>query len=110
MSSSVKNSPGLRPGFIVSSSYKNIRLFVLPPRSPKLNGGVERYNQTLQDEFFLPNYNTLPTDTDALNIKLQLWSIYYNEFRPHRSLTDEQGIPMPPIRFLKLISLICTEP
>ena len=99
-----------RGSFEEACKNKNIRLFVLPPRSPKLNGGVERYNQTLQDEFFLPNYNTLPTDTENLNIKLQLWSIYYNEFRPHRSLPDEHGIPMPPIRFLKLNSLICIEP
>lgn len=99
-----------RGAFESACQAKHIKLFVLPPRSPKLNGGVERYNQTLQDEFFLPNYNTLPTDTDALNIKLQQWSIYYNEFRPHRSLPDEQGVPMPPIRFLKRNSLICIEP
>jgi hypothetical protein len=35
---------------------KNIKLFILPPRSPKLNGGVERVNQTWQDEFYLLKY------------------------------------------------------
>lgn len=85
------------------SACKNnrIKLFVLPPRTPQLNAGVERYNQTLQDEFFLPNYNTLPTDTDMLNSMLSEWSIYYNEFRPHRSLLDKYGIPIPPKRFLQ---------
>ncbi len=29
-----------------------IRLFVLPPRSPKLNGGVERANRTHTEEFY----------------------------------------------------------
>lgn len=80
---------------------KNIRLFVLPPRSPKLNGGVGPYNQTLQDEYFLPNYNSLPTQTDALNVKLQEWSNYYNQFRPHRSLIDKRGLPFSPCQFLK---------
>ena len=99
-----------RGSFENACKIKNIRLFVLPPRSPKLNGGVERYNQTLQDEFFLPNYNTLPTQVDALNVKLQEWSKYYNEFRPHRSLIDKRGLPMSPCQFLKQSSLICTEP
>lgn len=31
---------------------KGIKLFVLPPRSPKLNGGVERINQTWRTEFY----------------------------------------------------------
>lgn len=91
-----------RGTFETACQAKHIKLFVLPPRSPKLNAGVERYNQTLQDEFFLPNYNTLPTDVLNLNIKLQEWSKYYNECRPHRSLSDENGIPMPPIRFLSI--------
>ena len=72
--------------------------------------GVERYNQTIQDEFFLPYYNTLPTQVDALNLKLQQWSFYYNNFRPHRSLLDNRGIPIPPVQFLQQSSLICTEP
>ena len=30
---------------------RGIRLFVLPPRSPKLNGGVERAHRTHTEEF-----------------------------------------------------------
>lgn len=99
-----------RGNFECACQLNHIKLFVLPPRSPKLNGGVERFNQTLQDEFFLPNYNSLPTDTNALNAKLQEWSIYYNEFRPHRSLIDKRGLPISPCQFLKQSSLICIEP
>ena len=90
-----------RGSFESACKARNIKLFVLPPRSPKLNAGVERYNQTLQDEFFLPNYNTLPTDTHLLNRELQKWQIYYNEVRPHRSLPDHRGIPMTPLQFLQ---------
>ena len=99
-----------RGSFESACKAHHIKLFVLPPRSPKLNGGVERYNQTLQDEFFLPNYNTLPTQINALNAKLQEWSDYYNHFRPHRSLTDKRGIPLSPCQFLKQNSLKCIEP
>ena len=31
---------------------KHIRLFVLPPRSPKLNGCVERAHRTYVEEFY----------------------------------------------------------
>lgn len=79
----------------------NIKLFVLPPKSPKLNAGVERFNQTLQDEYFLQNYNELPTDVESLNKKLFEWQIYYNEYRPHRSLINKQGLPMSPKEFLQ---------
>lgn len=99
-----------RGSFESACQSNHIKLFVLPPRSPKLNAGVERYNQTLQDEFFLPNYNTLPTQTDALNAKLQEWSDYYNKYRPHRSLIDKHGLPISPCQFLHQSSLICIEP
>ena len=87
--------------FETACKNNHIRLLVLPPRSPKLNAGVERYNQTLQDEFFLPNYHTLPTDTDLLNAKLEEWTKYYNEQRPHRSLVDREGFLMSPMQFLQ---------
>ena len=87
--------------FETACKIRHIKLFVLPPRSPKLNAGVERYNQTLQDEYFLPNYHTLPMDTALLNNKLQEWTKYYNEFRPHRSLLNELGVPVPPKTFLQ---------
>lgn len=90
-----------RAYFEESCKTNNIKLFVLPPRSPKLNAGVERFNQTLQDEYFLQNYNELPTEVDLLNNKLFEWQKYYNEDRPHRSLLDNSGLPMSPVSFLK---------
>ena len=33
-------------------AQKGIKLFVLPPRSPKLNGQVERANRTHTQEFY----------------------------------------------------------
>jgi len=38
--------------FEVACQERGIRLFVLPPRSPKLNGCVERTNRTYRQEFY----------------------------------------------------------
>lgn len=61
-----------------------IRLFVLPPRSPKLNGHVERANRTHAEEFYEV------TDADfnihSLNPALHDWEQIYNTIRPHQSL------------------------
>ena len=39
-------------GFEEACRERGIRLFVLPPRSPKLNGCVERANRTHTEEFY----------------------------------------------------------
>lgn len=90
-----------RANFELACKHNTIKLFVLPPRSPQINGGVERFNQTLQDECFLPGYYTLPTKIDLLNKELENWIFYYNNFRPHRSLLNKHGIPISPVEFLK---------
>ncbi len=63
-----------------------IRLFVLPPRSPKLNGRVERAHRTHLDEFYAvhePN-----GDLQDLNKDLRKWEWVYNNIRPHRALDN----------------------
>lgn len=63
-----------------------IRLFVLPPRSPKLNGRVERAHRTHLDEFyavFAPE-----GDLESLNKNLRSWEWVYNNIRPHRALDN----------------------
>ena len=42
--------------FEEACQQRRIRLFVLPPRSPKLNGSVERAQRTHTEEF----YESLP--------------------------------------------------
>ena len=63
---------------------RGIRLFVLPPRSPKLNGRVERANRTHTEEF----YEVTPCSFSIaeLNRELQAWERTYNTLRPHQSL------------------------
>ncbi len=65
---------------------KGIRLFVLPPRSPKLNGCVERAHRTHVEEF----YQVYADDWDlpVMNRVLQEWERIYNQVRPHHSLDN----------------------
>ena len=65
---------------------KNISLFVLPPRSPKLNGHVERAHRTHREE----SYEVYDGDLDmmALNQALMRWEAVYNHLRPHQALDN----------------------
>ena len=71
-----------------------IRLFVLPPRSPKLNGHVERAQRTHTEEF----YELYDGDLDMapLNRALRHWEMVYNTVRPHQSLDY-----LTPLQFLR---------
>lgn len=62
----------------------DIRLFVLPPRSPKLNGHVERSNRTHTEEFY--EVTDSEFDLPSLNPALRHWEMVYNTIRPHQSL------------------------
>jgi len=72
--------------FETACQEKNIRLFVLPPRSPKLNGCVERAHRTHVEEF----YQVYADDWEipVMNQVLQEWERIYNQVRPHHSLDN----------------------
>jgi transposase InsO family protein len=61
-----------------------IRLFVLPPHSPKLNGHVERAQRTHTEEFYDLYMGEL--DLKSVNHALLEWEHFYNTVRPHHSL------------------------
>lgn len=61
-----------------------IRLFVLPPRSPRLNGHVERAHRTHQEEFY--DLVELPDSLPAHQALLREWEWIYNHIRPHQAL------------------------
>jgi putative transposase len=73
---------------------RNIRLFVLPPRSPKLNGYVERAHRTHTEEF----YEVTDSSFDLADLREQLlkWEQIYNTIRPHQSLGY-----LTPLKFLE---------
>lgn len=70
--------------FEAECQHRGIRLFVLPPRSPKLNGHVERAHRTHTEEF----YEVYDGDVEntPLNLALQQWEGVYNYIRPHQAL------------------------
>jgi len=63
---------------------RGIRLFVLPPRSPKLNGGVERAHRTHSEEFYEVTDSSF--ELDEIRQQLLEWETTYNTIRPHQAL------------------------
>jgi transposase InsO family protein len=63
---------------------RGIKLFVLPPRSPKLNGAVERANRIHTEEF----YEVTDSDYELADIRSKLleWERICNTIRPHQAL------------------------
>jgi transposase InsO family protein len=73
---------------------RGIRLFVLPPRSPKLNGGVERAHRTHTEEFYEVTESTF--EIAELSRELLEWERIYNTVRPHQALGY-----LTPLKFLE---------
>jgi putative transposase len=88
--------------FEAACQTKGVRLFVLPPRSPKLNGRVERSNGTHKEEF----YQMLdPPDSIAeLRKGLRTQEVIYNTIRPHQALGQRT-----PKQFYDAWLLACAE-
>ncbi|MBI2936288.1 MAG: transposase [Chloroflexi bacterium] len=79
--------------FETACQERGIRLFTLPPRSPKLNGCVERANRTHTEEFYAEGSVCLigevvefSLEVAALNRELVAWERVYNTIRPHQAL------------------------
>jgi transposase InsO family protein len=61
----------------------------IPPRTPKRNGKVERYQQTLAREWA---YGQRYRDSNARAAALPIWLIHYNMHRNHSSLGNRPPI------------------
>ena len=70
--------------FEPACQQRGLHRFVLPPRSPKLNGAVERANRTHTEEFYQVTACSL--EMKKLNRELRHWERIYNTVRPHQSL------------------------
>jgi transposase InsO family protein len=70
--------------FETECQRRNIKLFVLPPRSPKLNGYVERAHRTHTEEFYELTDSSF--ELAELRVELSKWERIYNTVRPHQSL------------------------
>jgi putative transposase len=90
----VDGGPEFEAVFEKECQIRGIRLFVLPPRSPKLNGGVERAHRTHTEEFYEVTDCTF--DLAELREKLLEWEHIYNTIRPHQALRY-----LTPLKFLE---------
>lgn len=63
---------------------RGIRLFIIPPRSPKLQGYVESANKTHRVEFY--EVEDIALSLEDHNKQLEDWDKVYNTIRPHQSL------------------------
>lgn len=88
---------------------KGIKLYVLPPKSPRLNGHVERANRTHTEEF----HEVYPTSWTIADVNRELmdWENIYNCIRPHQSLRYKTPLQFVAfwIRTNPLGCLICSE-
>jgi len=84
-----------RAAFEAACQRRGWRLFVLPPRSPKLNGAVERAQRTHTEEFYeLRPFSDF--SVAALNREARAWERVYNTVRPHQALGY-----LTPLEFLR---------
>ena len=90
----IDGGPEFAAEFEQACQQRGVHLFVLPPRSPKLNGAVERANRTHTEEFYQVTPCSL--EMNQLNRELRHWEKIYNTVRPHQALGY-----LTPLQFLR---------
>ena len=65
---------------------KGIALFVLPPKSPKYNGDVERKNGVSRNEFYSQYRGEFKLE--VIRPALRQYQRLYNTYRPHQALAQ----------------------
>ena len=70
--------------FETECQRRGIKLFVLPPHSPKLNGHVERAQRTHTEEFY--EVTDTSFDLPELNRALLKWEVVYDNIHPSQAL------------------------
>ncbi len=89
--------------FETACEQLGIKLFVLPPRSPKLNGCVERAHRTHREEYY--ELSDVPHSMAEHNEDLKYWQDIYNTVRPHQSLDYKT-----PLEILEDYGIVYTVP
>ena len=81
---SIDNGSEFMAEFEAACQARAIALFVLPPRSPKLHGAVERANRTHTEEFY--EVTDAEPALEAFQLELRAWETVYDTIRPHQAL------------------------
>jgi transposase InsO family protein len=74
----------LKKHFEQACRERGIQLFIIPPRTPKLQGYVESANKTHRQEFY--EVEDIGLRLEEHNKQLEEWDKTYNYIRPHQSL------------------------
>jgi transposase InsO family protein len=73
-----------------ATGRSSIRHVYIRPRTPRLNGKVERSHRIDDQEFYqLLDKDGISDDIHLFNEKLREWEDYYNYHRPHRALDGQ---------------------
>jgi len=75
-----------RAEFESACADKKLKLYVLPPKSPRLNGAVERAQGSWRYEFY--HTYDLPDRLDELQPFVDAFAHRFNHHRPHQALGD----------------------
>lgn len=86
-----------KAAFEKACADKGLALFVLPPKSPRLNGAVERAQGSWRYEFY--GCFDLPYHIDKLQTYVDAFAYRFNNYRPHQALGDRT-----PAEYLKALS------
>jgi transposase InsO family protein len=69
---------------------RDIQHVYIRPRTPRLNGKVERSHRVDEQEFYqLLDQDGISDDVHLFNEKLREWEDYYNDHRPHGALNGQ---------------------
>ena len=84
------NGAEFQSGFHWHLEDLDIRHVYIRPRTPHLNGKVERSHRVDDQEFYqLLDQNGVTDDVHLFNSKLREWEDYYNYHRPHGALDGQ---------------------
>lgn len=72
--------------FEQACANQGIPLFVLPPKSPKYNGCVERGNRTFREDFYNQKRHDMGENICEIRRSLEKMTAKYNDYRPHQNL------------------------
>jgi transposase InsO family protein len=83
------NGAEFQSGFHWHVLDKGINHVYIKPRTPRLNGKVERSHRIDAEEFYRLLDGVVIDDVNIFNAKLKEWQDYYNYHRPHGGLDGQ---------------------